>query len=75
MVAKLKAIFDRFDTNQDGLISGSQVEQLLLYMNRPIDSVQVNRWINVLKDSNKEIEFPEFVGQYSSLFAGDDPGK
>lgn len=75
LVAKLKAIFDRFDTNQDGLITGTQVEQLLLYMNRPIDSVQVNKWLNGLKDADKSIEFPEFVGQYSSLFAGDDPGE
>lgn len=74
LVAKLKAIFDRFDTNQDGLITGTQVEQLLLYMNRPIDSVQVSRWVNGLKEADRSIEFPEFVGQYSALFAGDDPG-
>lgn len=34
----------------------------------------MNAWLLHLKDNNIEIEFPEFVGQYSSLFAGSDPG-
>lgn len=98
MVAKLKAIFDRFDSSPStGLLSGAQVEQALIYMNRPIDSaavclffyfydthliysfkfelLKVNEWLLRLKDNNIEITFPEFVGQYSSLFAGSDPGK
>ena len=42
LVAKLKAIFDRFDNQNEGALDGEQVEQLLLYMNRPVDSVQVS---------------------------------
>jgi hypothetical protein len=42
LVAKLKAVFDRFDGRKDGQLTGEQVEQALLYMNRPVDSVQVN---------------------------------
>ncbi len=41
LVAKLKSVFDRFDTASDGRLTGSQIEQLLLYMNRPVDSAQV----------------------------------
>lgn len=41
-MAKLKSVFDRFDTASDGRLTGSQIEQLLLYMNRPVDSVQVH---------------------------------
>lgn len=41
LIAKLKAVFDRFDTNRNGLLSGSQLEQCLLYMNRPVDSSEV----------------------------------
>jgi hypothetical protein len=36
--------------------------------------VQVNQWLLKLKDDNISIAFPEFVEQYSSLFAGSDPG-
>jgi Ca2+-binding EF-hand superfamily protein len=75
LVAKLKSVFDRFDTSSEGRLGGSQIEQLLLYMNRPVDSVQVNAWLLRLKDSETKIDFPEFVGQYSALFAGEDPGE
>eukprot|EP01038_Epipyxis_sp_PR26KG_P008402 gene8402-11360_t len=73
LVAKLKVIFDRFDDLKEGRITGNQVEQLLLYMNRPIDSYHVNSWLNKLKNSNVKIDFIEFVSQYSSLFVGEDP--
>ena len=42
LVAKLKGIFDRFDTMKEGSIDGTQVEQALVYMNRPVDSAQVS---------------------------------
>lgn len=73
LVAKLKSIFDRFDTASEGQLNGAQVEQMLVYMNRPIASTQVHSWLNKLKDENDKIEFAEFVAQYSSLFAGEDP--
>ena len=65
LVAKLKSVFDRFDSAAQGCLRGAQIEQLLLYMNRPVDSVQVNSWLTALKDSDEAIDFPEFVGQYS----------
>lgn len=64
-MAKLKAIFDRFDLSGEGTLRGSEVEQALLYMERPIDSVQVNAWLTRLKDSEATVDFPEFVSQYS----------
>jgi len=73
LVAKLKAIFDRFDSEKEGRLSGAGVEQALLYMNRPVDSAAVNAWLLRLKDRGLKIEFPEFVSQYSALFAGMDP--
>lgn len=41
LVAKLKAVFDRFDYEKDGRLRGESVEQALVYMNRPVDSHQV----------------------------------
>jgi hypothetical protein len=41
LVAKLKAVFDRFDYEKDGRLRGESVEQALVYMNRPVDSNQV----------------------------------
>ena len=41
LVAKLKAVFDRFDRDKEGRLNGVCVEQALVYMNRPVDSVQV----------------------------------
>jgi Ca2+-binding EF-hand superfamily protein len=41
-VAKLKAIFDRFDSNKDGRLPVELVEQALVYMNRPVDSEAVS---------------------------------
>jgi hypothetical protein len=43
-------------------------------MNRAVDSADVNAWILKLKDDKIRIAFPEFVEQYSALFAGSDPG-
>ena len=43
LIAKLKAIFDKFDTTGDGLLNASEVEQALVYMNRPVDSVAVRK--------------------------------
>ena len=40
-MAKLKAVFDRFDTSESGQLSGAQVEQALVYMGRPVDSADV----------------------------------
>ena len=73
LVAKLKAIFDRFDSDNEGVLDGVRVEQALLYMDRPVDSVEVNSWINKLKDRRVKIDFTEFVAQYSALFSGHDP--
>ena len=73
LVAKLKAIFDRFDSGNEGVLDGVRVEQALLYMNRPVDSAEVNGWLNKLKDRRVKIDFTEFVAQYSALFAGHDP--
>jgi hypothetical protein len=65
LVAKLKSIFDRFDASSVGRLSGAQVEQMLVYMNRPIESVQVREWLLKLKEKEDTVEFPEFVAQYS----------
>ena len=74
LVAKLKTIFDRFDgPPSKGELSGDEVERALVYMNRPIDAAEVNAWLLRLKDGKINITFSEFVGQYSSLFAGSDP--
>ena len=73
LVAKLKAIFDKFDRKQSGSIGGQEVEQLLIYMDRPIDSDDVNHWINHLKDKDLTVDFADFVGKYSSFFSGIDP--
>jgi Ca2+-binding EF-hand superfamily protein len=35
LVAKLKALFDRFDEERTGKLTASQIERLLHYMNRP----------------------------------------
>ena len=72
LVAKLKAVFDKFDVSREGVISGVQLEQLLVFMKLPVDSSAVNKWITDLKDSGGRIEFGEFVSQYSVLFAGQD---
>ena len=42
-------------------------------MNRPIASNQVKQWLERLKLSDDKVEFPDFVAQYSSLFADEDP--
>ncbi len=47
-MAKLKAVFDRFDTNKLGRLNGEQVEQLLLYMNRSTDTDKVGMWLTSL---------------------------
>jgi Ca2+-binding EF-hand superfamily protein len=65
LVAKLKSIFDRFDAKSVGRLNGAEVEQMLVYMNRPVGSVQVHEWLQRLKDKEDAIEFPEFVAQYS----------
>ena len=43
LVAKLKAVFDRFDPEKTGCLTGEDVEKALVYMSRPIDTQQV--WI------------------------------
>jgi hypothetical protein len=73
LVAKLKAVFDRFDHNKDGRLTPELVEQSLVYMNRPVDSAEVAAWLDKLRDNRVLLEFPEFVAQYSGLFAGEDP--
>jgi len=73
LIAKLKTIFDRYDHNQLGYLSGNQIEQMLIYMNRPIASNQVKKWLETLKLTDEKVEFPDFVAQYSSLFANEDP--
>lgn len=65
LVAKLKSIFDRFDSQSNGRLNGAQIEQMLIYMNRPVESVQVRAWLQCLKEKEDSIEFPEFVAQYS----------
>ena len=42
LVAKLKAIFDRFDKSNCGELTGDLVEKMLLHMNRPVDSAEVS---------------------------------
>lgn len=66
-MAKLKSIFDRFDALSSGRLTGVQVEQMLVYMNRPVESAQVAAWMQKLKDNEDKIEFPEFVAQYSVI--------
>lgn len=75
LVAKLKAIFDRFDIDKYGRLNGDQVEQVLLYMNRSVETDKAKAWINNMKIKEKEIEFAEFVAEYSAVVAGDDPGE
>ena len=38
---------------------------MLIYMNRPVESIQVRTWLQCLKEKEDSIEFPEFVAQYS----------
>ncbi|RYG65364.1 EF-hand domain-containing protein [archaeon] len=64
-MAKLKAVFDRFDLDKVGKLNGEQVEQLLLYMDRSVENEETRGWINRLKAGDKEIDFPEFVAEYS----------
>jgi len=83
LVAKLKVVFDAFvparaDADADagveaGLASGQVLEQILNYMNKPVDSVDVNRWLESLKEAGRSLSFAEFVSQYCSLFGGHDP--
>ena len=47
LVAKLKAVFDRFDDNKQGYLTGVQVQQALLYMDKAVDSVQVSRFLKL----------------------------
>ena len=42
-MAKLKAVYDKFDTTKDGL-SGELVESALLYMSRSLEAPQVRHW-------------------------------
>ena len=49
------------------------MEDLLLYMNRSIETLNVKAWINDLREKSLSIDFPNFVSQYSGLFAGADP--
>lgn len=64
-MAKLKAVFDRFDLDKIGKLNGEQVEQLLLYMDRSLETEKTRNWINKLKAGDKEIDFSEFVAEYS----------
>ena len=65
LVAKLKSIFDRFDSSSEGRLSGAQAEQMLVYMGRPVDSAQVRAWLDRMKDREQTVEFPDFVAQYT----------
>ena len=74
LVAKLKTVFDKFSSKAAGAsedrLDGAQLEQALLYLNRPVDSAQVNDWISDVKSKGRGVTFSEFVMAYSSLFAG-----
>lgn len=74
LVSKLKTIFDKFaeqgDRGGEDRMNGSQLEQALLYMDRPVDSAQVNDWLTELKSNSAGITFSEFVSGYSALFGG-----
>lgn len=39
-----------------------------------LNNIKVNDWLCRLKDNNEMVNFPEFVSQYSALFAAVDPG-
>lgn len=65
LVAKLKSIFDRFDNMKEGRLTGEQVEQMLVYMNRPLDGAAVQDWLVKMKGNESKIEFPELVAQYT----------
>jgi hypothetical protein len=56
-----------------GLASGQVLEQMLNYLGKTVESVDVNRWLEGLKDSGATLSFSEFVTQYCSLFGGRDP--
>jgi Ca2+-binding EF-hand superfamily protein len=42
LIAKLKAVFDKFDDARSGTIDFQQLTRMLLYMNRPIDDDKVS---------------------------------
>jgi hypothetical protein len=42
LIAKLKAVFDKFDEAKSGMLDALQVRHMLLYMNRDVDDVKVN---------------------------------
>ena len=48
LIAKLKAVFDRFDKEGLGTLNGVQIESALLYMNRPVDSHQVELYVSLI---------------------------
>jgi hypothetical protein len=62
-----------FDGPAVGLASGQVLEQMLNYLGKTVESVDVNRWLEGLKDSGATLSFSEFVAQYCSLFGGRDP--
>jgi len=64
LVAKLKAVFDKFDSNKTERLGGSEIEQLLLYMDRPVDASRIHDWLSDLKEKNLTIDFAEFVSKY-----------
>jgi hypothetical protein len=50
-----------------GYLSGNQIEQMLIYMNRPIASNQVKQWLETLKLTNEKVEF---IGKVAKLPKG-----
>ena len=73
LVAKLKTVFDRFDTERTGRLAASAVEQALVYMERPIEAEGASRWLSRLHEARELVDFAEFVSAYSAIFAGSDP--
>lgn len=84
LVAKLKTVFDAFATTSNknsggvgvGLASGEAIEQMLVYMNKPIDSVDVNRWLGGLKEaaSDRNSSSNSGDGSEAGARAGSVPG-
>lgn len=75
LVAKLKTHFDRFDILKTGKLAGDQIEEMLKHMNRSLSHPKTKSWLENLNDSEKRLDFGEFVMQYSAIYSGEDPGQ
>jgi len=71
LVAKLKALFDRFDEDRIGRLNAMQIERLLHYMNRPTNLNKVQTWLLQMAKDNQQLDFAGFVNKYTLIYTED----